>query len=151
MLLGAGIFLLGDLLLTACQNMAQLVATRFVIGLASGVQMVVVPVYLGEIAPPTLRGTLGACTQFAIVIGVLSSNLMAFPLATPRLLFSVTPALSLLQQLLSPYLVESPRFLLAHDEHSLQARADIQRLRQHSDVEAEGASLCFLLLPLHVF
>ena len=92
----------------------------------------------------------------AIVIGILSSNLMAFPLATPegwQLLFSVTPALSLLQLLLSPYLVESP-FLLARDEHSLQARTDIQILRafrQHSDVEAEGASLCFLLLPMHMF
>ncbi|RYY68996.1 hypothetical protein EON63_24195 [archaeon] len=38
-------------------------------GVGSGVGMVVVPVYLGEIAPPTLRGTLGTFTQFAIVIG----------------------------------------------------------------------------------
>ena len=40
------------------------------IGFASGLSSVVVPVYLGEIAPPTLRGTLGTCTQFACVIGM---------------------------------------------------------------------------------
>jgi MFS transporter, SP family, solute carrier family 2 (facilitated glucose transporter), member 3 len=93
---------------------------------------VVVPVYLGEIAPPTLRGTLGTLTQFAMVIGILATDLLAFPLATPagwRWLFAVTPGLCALQLLVSPLLLESPRWLLGRDPHSPEARAAIKRIR----------------------
>lgn len=73
---------------------------------------VVVPIYLGELAPPTLRGTLGTLTQFAMVIGILASNLMAFPFATLtgwRYLFAMTPALAAVELLCMPLIFESPR------------------------------------------
>jgi hypothetical protein len=89
-------------------------------------------VVLGEIAPPTLRGTLGTCTQFAIVIGILFSNIIALPLATStgwRYMFAVGPLLSIVQIVFSPYMVESPRWLLSHDEKSTEARIVIKKLR----------------------
>lgn len=143
MLLNTWIFLIGGSLMTIALDMYWLIVARFIIGFASGIAMVVVPVYLGEIAPPTLRGTLGTCTQFAIVIGILFSNLVAFPLATPsgwRYMFAIGPLLSILQLLSSPYLVESPRWLLSRDEASTQARVEIKKLRAFrlaSDVEQE--------------
>lgn len=132
-----------------CPNIYWLIAARFVIGFASGIAMVVVPVYLGEIAPPTLRGMLGTCTQFAIVIGILASNLAAFPLATYnnwRYLFAISPLLSLLQLIASRYLVESPRWLLNRDTKSSDARVAIKRLRAYrrsSDVELEVQNYLF--------
>jgi SP family facilitated glucose transporter-like MFS transporter 3 len=132
MMINTWIFLLGGIIMTIARNVGWLVVARFVIGCSSGIAMVVVPVYLGEIAPPTLRGTLGTCTQFAIVIGILFSNVIAFPLATPggwRYMFAIGPFLSLVQLLSSPYLVESPRWLLSKDEHSTQARLEIKKLR----------------------
>lgn len=143
------IFLLGGIIMTFAQQMYWLIVARFIIGFASGVAMVVVPVYLGEIAPPTLRGTLGTCTQFAIVIGILASNLAAFPLATTdkwRYLFMISPLLSLIQLVASKYLEESPRWLLNRDVNSLEARLAIKRLRafrSNREVEHEVQNYLF--------
>lgn len=73
---------------------------------------VVVPIYLGELAPPTLRGALGTLTQFGLVMGILASNLMAFPFATLtkwRYLFAVTPVLASVELMCIPFIFESPR------------------------------------------
>lgn len=112
LLLGSWVFLAGGLLMGLAMNVYWLIPARFLVGFASGLSSVVVPVYLGEIAPPTLRGTLGTCTQFALVIGILVSSLVAFPLATEvlwRYLFLVTPALCVVQLMLSSLMLESPR------------------------------------------
>ncbi|CAN0392030.1 unnamed protein product, partial [Laminaria digitata] len=94
---------------------------------------VVVPIYLGELAPPTLRGTLGTLTQFALVSGILGSNLLAFPLATTggwRYMFALTPVIAVVELLCVPFIFESPsRWLLARDEYSMQARVAIMKLR----------------------
>ncbi|TFJ85006.1 hypothetical protein NSK_003430 [Nannochloropsis salina CCMP1776] len=109
-----------------------LIPARFIIGLASGFASVLVPIYLGELAPPTLRGTLGTLTQFSLVTGILVSDVLAYPLATAqgwRFLFAVTALLACLQLLCSPFLLESPRWLLARDEKSRDARVIMKKLR----------------------
>jgi SP family facilitated glucose transporter-like MFS transporter 3 len=70
------IFLAGGLIMTAAPSMLYLVPGRFITGFASGLATVLVPVYLGEMAPPTLRGTLGTLSQFAMVMGILISDLL---------------------------------------------------------------------------
>jgi SP family facilitated glucose transporter-like MFS transporter 3 len=141
MLINAWIFLFGGLLMTFAPNVYWLIPARFIIGFASGYASVLVPVYLGEIAPPTLRGTLGTCTQFALVIGILASGLAAFPLATPtmwRYLFAGTPILAALQLLCAPLLLESPRWLLSKDPRSREAMVVLKKLRGfRSDEEVQ--------------
>jgi MFS transporter, SP family, solute carrier family 2 (facilitated glucose transporter), member 3 len=98
--INAWIFAAGGLLLCLAPNVLWLTPARLVIGFASGLSTVVVPVYLGEMAPPTLRGMLGTCTQFAMVLGILAADLLAVPLATTngwRYLFGVTPLLGAVQ------------------------------------------------------
>lgn len=131
-LINSWIFLVGGVVMSLAPSVYYLIPARLIIGFASGLSSVVVPVYLGEIAPPTLRGTLGTCTQFAMVIGILVSGLLGFPLATAtrwRYLFGVTPLLAVIQLLFSPYLLESPRWLLNRDESSAQAKVAIKLLR----------------------
>lgn len=70
------IFFLGGTMMTIAPNVYWLIPARFVVGLASGLASVVVPVYLGEIAPPTLRGTLGTCTQFSMVSSIHGTELL---------------------------------------------------------------------------
>jgi len=125
-------FLLGGVLQTMAPDMWTIILSRFVIGFASGYSSVLVPIYLGEMAPPTLRGMLGTLTQFAMVIGILVSDLLAFPFAEPgkwRMLFAVTPLIAILQLIMAPFLLESPRWLLGRDPKSLKARYIIKRLR----------------------
>eukprot|EP01041_Mallomonas_annulata_P000929 gene929-1803_t len=141
MMMSIWIFLLGGVCMTAAPNTFWLIPARLIIGFASGIVSVVGPVYLGEIAPPTLRGTLGTCTQFAIVIGILVADLLAFSLATVdywRYLFAVTPALCIFQLMISPFLLESPRWLLSKNDRSFYARIVIKKLRGfRSDEEVE--------------
>ena len=47
-------FLLGGLIQTTAPNMLAIIISRLIIGLASGISTVIVPIYLGELAPPTL-------------------------------------------------------------------------------------------------
>jgi MFS transporter, SP family, solute carrier family 2 (facilitated glucose transporter), member 3 len=132
MLIDIWIFLLGGLIQTIAQDMLTIIIARLIIGFASGYSSVLIPVYLGEMAPPTLRGTLGTLTQFCLVIGILISDLMAFPFATEngwRVMFAVTFIIAILQLLMSPFLLESPRWLLNRDPNSLRARYIIKRLR----------------------
>jgi MFS transporter, SP family, solute carrier family 2 (facilitated glucose transporter), member 3 len=125
-------FLLGGLLQTFALDMMTIIISRFIVGFASGFSSVLVPIYLGEMAPPTLRGTLGTATQFGLVLGILASDLLAFPFAQPgkwRYMFALTPLIALAQLFLAPFLLESPRWLLARDSKSLKARYIIKRLR----------------------
>jgi len=125
-------FLLGGLTQTFALDMFTIIVARFIIGFASGFSSVLVPIYLGELAPPTLRGLLGTLTQFALVSGILIADLLAFPFANEsqwRILFAVTPLVAVAQLLLSPFLLESPRWLLGKDPKSLKARYIIKRLR----------------------
>ena len=136
-------FLLGGFLQTIAPDMYTIIVARFIIGFASGYSSVLVPIYLGELAPPTLRGMLGTLTQFALVIGILFADLLAFPFAKEdnwRFLFSITFIIAAIQLLCSPFLLESPRWLLNRDPASMRARFIIKRLRglrYDHEVEAE--------------
>ena len=77
-------FLIGGIIQTTAKNMIFIIVARFIIGFASGFSSVLVPIYLGELAPPTLRGTLGTLTQFCLVSGIFVSDLLAFPFATEK-------------------------------------------------------------------
>lgn len=146
------IFFLGGLIMALAPDIMWLLPARLIIGFASGVSSVVVPVYLGEIAPPTLRGTLGTCTQFALVIGILVSALMAYPLGTEKLwrfLFAITPLLAIFQLIVSPFMLESPRWLLTHDDMSVEARIAIKAFRGfRTDDEVEEEVKHFLFASL---
>ena len=136
-------FLLGGLLQTFAFDMVTIIIARFIIGFASGFSSVLVPIYLGELAPPSLRGMLGTVTQFALVVGILAANLIAFPFAKEgqwRILFGITVIVAVGQLLTSPFLLESPRWLLGRDPKSLKARyilKSLRGLRYDHEVETE--------------
>lgn len=132
LLMDSWTFLMGGLIQTLAPDMFTIVLSRFLVGFASGFSSVLVPIYLGELAPPTLRGMLGTLTQFALVIGILAADVLAFPFATEegwRALFAVTPIVTIIQLVCSPFLLESPRWLLNRNPESNQARYIIKQLR----------------------
>lgn len=146
LLINTWTFLLGGLIQTFALDMFSIIISRLIIGFASGFSSVLVPIYLGELSPPTLRGMLGTMTQFAMVIGILVSDFLSFPLATEskwRFLFFVTALTAAFQLLCAPFLLESPRWLLSRDPKSKKARYIIKKLRglhydYEIDIEAEN-------------
>lgn len=132
LLINVWAFLFGGILQTFAIDMYSIIVARFLIGFASGTSSVLVPIYLGELAPPALRGFFGTLTQFALVTGILFSDLLSFLLATDHLwryLFSITSVGAVVQLLLAPFLLESPRWLLSRDPNSKRARSIIKKLR----------------------
>lgn len=132
MIIDEWVFVVGGLLQTLAPNMSVICVARFVIGFASGYSSVVVPIYLNEMSPPHLRGSLGTITQFALVIGIFAADLLAFPFATEgkwRILFGFTPLVAVIQLILSStLLLESPRWQLMHHKANA-ARQSIAKLR----------------------
>ena len=94
-----------------------LILGRYLIGINCGLNTSLVPMYISEIAPLTLRGGLGTVNQLAVTVGLLISQVLGVEglLGTdggwPYLL-GVALFPSILQLTLLPMCPESPRYLL---------------------------------------
>ena len=65
------VFLVGSIIQCAAQNIAMIFIGRFIAGLSIGMLSMVVPLYLSELAPPNLRGSLVALQQLGITVGIM--------------------------------------------------------------------------------
>ncbi|RHY57937.1 hypothetical protein DYB34_000213 [Aphanomyces astaci] len=144
------LFILAGGLMAFANNIYWLMAGRFLVGFAAGTVSVVVPLYLGELAPPNLRGALGTGYQFGVVLGILAADLLAFGFsdvsdgfARPgwRFMFGFTAIPALLQLALASFLTESPRWLLTQNKPK-EAAEILRRLRGTTDVYEEIDSIC---------
>jgi len=68
---GSVIWCIGSIIVCASQNIGMLIAGRIINGFAVGICSAQVPVYITEIAPPSKRGRLVGCQQWAITWGIL--------------------------------------------------------------------------------
>lgn len=110
------LFVLGGLLELTAFSVWMMVFGRFLIGVCSGGLTVIIPLYLGEISPAAMRGSVGVLYQLALVVGLMAGTVLAKPLGGPvswRLLLGVTVAIALLQGLLimMGLLTETPSWL----------------------------------------
>ena len=67
------IFILGSVMCAFAPNVYILIISRIFVGFAVGIVNFVVPLYLSEISPKNLRGTLVSLYQWAITSGILFS------------------------------------------------------------------------------
>ena len=77
----AVVFVVGLLMSSLAPDLAIFLISRFVIGLGVGSTSFVVPLYIGEIAPPERRGGLVSLNQLSVTMGILVSQLIAYFLA----------------------------------------------------------------------
>uniref|UniRef100_A0A8C3QJ72 Solute carrier family 2, facilitated glucose transporter member 4 n=1 Tax=Cyanoderma ruficeps TaxID=181631 RepID=A0A8C3QJ72_9PASS len=102
---------------------------RFIVGAYSGLVSVLVPLYVGEVAPLRLRGALGTLHQLGIVLGILGAQVLGLRAllgtagAWPAL-FGAGLLPAALQLLLLPLCPESPRFLLARGQRGRARRGE---------------------------
>uniref|UniRef100_A0A672L3S8 Solute carrier family 2, facilitated glucose transporter member 1-like n=1 Tax=Sinocyclocheilus grahami TaxID=75366 RepID=A0A672L3S8_SINGR len=124
------------------ESWEMLIIGRFIVGLYSGLSTGFVPMYVGEIAPTSLRGALGTLHQLGIVIGILIAQIfgikeiMGTPTMWPFLLgFTFIPAI--VQCALLPFCPESPRYLLINQNEEAKAKSVLKKLRGTEDVAAD--------------
>lgn len=138
-LITAAIFVLGVLLAAFTPTYPVLLVARVVIGLAVGSASMVVPLYIGEVVPPRVRGGLVSLNQLAITSGILVSYLIDYGLSGSgnwRLMFGLAaiPAVLLFAGML--FQKESPHWLIRQGRID-EARDVLARLRDSDDIEAE--------------
>ncbi|KAE9370509.1 putative high-affinity glucose transporter [Stipitochalara longipes BDJ] len=118
---GSVIWVIGSIIVCASQNIGMLVVGRFINGLSVGICSAQVPVYITEIAPPSKRGRLVGCQQWAITWGILIMFYISYGCsfingtAAFRVPWGLQmiPAIFLFAAML--FLPESPRWLAKQD------------------------------------
>lgn len=122
-----------------------LAISRLIAGVGVGISSTVLPVYLGELAPPYLRGSVGAAVAVASAIGVGASHVLGLLLTHSASSVQIWVAhpllvaiLSLVQLMALRWLPESPLHLLVRG-HVGRAAEQLARLRGHAVVSDDVA------------
>ncbi|XP_051941532.1 solute carrier family 2, facilitated glucose transporter member 2 [Hippocampus zosterae] len=120
----------------------MVIAGRAIMGFYCGLTSGLVPMYVGEIAPKAYRGALGTLHQLAIVIGILTSQVIGLDFilgndAMWPLLLALSGAPAVLQSLLLPLCPESPRYLYILLGKEREAEESLYRLKGAYDASAD--------------
>ncbi|CAK8539894.1 unnamed protein product [Lathyrus sativus] len=128
--------IVGWLAISFAKDSAFLFMGRFLEGFGVGIISYVVPVYIAEISPQNMRGTLGSVNQLSITIGVLLAYLLGL-FVNWRVLavLGTLPCLILIPGLF--FIPESPRWL-AKMRMTEEFEASLQVLRGfNTDISLE--------------
>ena len=95
------LFFIGSIFCAIASDINILIISRFIVGLAIGVVTFATPLYLSEISPEKIRGSLVSLFQLAITMGILFSYLINAVFSNVQfgwrwmLLFGIFPAIIL--------------------------------------------------------
>ncbi|WMV38898.1 hypothetical protein MTR67_032283 [Solanum verrucosum] len=97
------------------QSIEEMLLGRFLVGLGIGVNTVLVPIYISEIAPTNYRGSLGTLCQIGTCIGIIASLYLAISSENDphwwRTMLYIASVPGFILALGMQFSVESPRWL----------------------------------------
>ncbi|KAL0977800.1 hypothetical protein UPYG_G00161320 [Umbra pygmaea] len=120
----------------------MLIIGRFIMGVDSGISLSALPMYLGEIAPRQVRGSIGQFNSVLICLGVFSGQVLGLPELLGQesrwnFLFAFQALPAVLQLCVLPFLPESPRFLLMERRDQAGAQKAFRAFLGKEDVSKE--------------
>ncbi|KAL5729832.1 hypothetical protein ACHQM5_002728 [Ranunculus cassubicifolius] len=71
--------ILGAILSAQAHSLDEILMGRLLVGLGIGVDTVLVPIYISEVAPTKYRGSLGALCQIGTCLGIITSLFLGIP------------------------------------------------------------------------
>ncbi|XP_075504914.1 putative plastidic glucose transporter 1 isoform X1 [Primulina tabacum] len=71
--------ILGAIISAQADSLNEILCGRFLVGLGIGVNTVLVPIYISEIAPTKYRGALGTFAQIGTCLGIIASLCLGIP------------------------------------------------------------------------
>ncbi|XP_034725979.1 solute carrier family 2, facilitated glucose transporter member 9 isoform X1 [Etheostoma cragini] len=145
LLLNNSFAIISALLLTLgerAKSFEMLIIGRLIIGVNSGIALSALPMYLGEITPRHIRGSIGQFNAILICSGVFTGQVLGLPELLGQesrwsYLFSFLALPAMLQLCVLPFLPESPRYLLIERRDEAGAERAFQRLLGKKDVSQE--------------
>lgn len=133
-------FALGPVGEALAPNIAVMSIGRFLSGVGAGAAVVIVPIYISEIAPPKEKGLFGAFTQVMINFGIFIAQLLGYFLSRGqmwRIILAVAGVIGLVQLAGLTVAIDSPKWV-ADEGNPSQAKKDLRRIRGHyADIQKE--------------
>lgn len=142
-ILNSLVFILGPLIMATANSILTLGFGRIICGIGSGVCLVIVPIYLNEISPISIRGVVGVMTQLSCVLGILLAQLAGVYLSAVhlwRIILAIGAGLGLMQFIALWLTVESPKWLAGQPGQYGRAKSIVIKIRGRSDIQAEMKS-----------
>lgn len=129
-------FILAWLSILTAKTVSGLLVGRLLCGLASGMVMVCVPIYIAEVSPSTIRGMLGSGIQLTITVGILVAYVAGLYTDWYHMaLMGMVPAV--LTLILIMCIPETPHWLLMNEKKTEAAKALSQLRSKYSDIQME--------------
>ncbi len=155
------LFLAGTVIVSVATGMTAFVIGRLLIGAAIGVASFMVPLYISEMAPASIRGGMVSLNQLAVTVGILVSygvNYVFSHSGNWHAMFAVGALPGLVLAVGMYLLPESPRWLVVNRKEEeaadvlrkVRGRPDVaDEVREiHSEIEVgTGGRLSDLLSP----
>jgi SP family galactose:H+ symporter-like MFS transporter len=138
-ILSAVIFSIGAVATALTPLISLLIAGRIVVGIAIGIASFIAPMYISELAPARVRGSLVSVNQLAITVGIVVSYLVDYAfsgLGAWRMMLGLAAVPSIILALAMWRLPSSPRWLVARGSMD-KARSVLGRIRRPSEIDAE--------------
>ncbi|KAF5308001.1 hypothetical protein FQR65_LT06569 [Abscondita terminalis] len=123
------------ILIAFASSVEYLYVARFLSGMAGDVAFVSAPMYIGEIADKKIRGILGSCIYFMMLLGIMILYAVA-PFVSIPASSAVACSFLIIQLVTLPFMPDSPYYLLLKGDTEGANRA-LQRLRSTKNVEKE--------------
>ncbi|XP_073504613.1 solute carrier family 2, facilitated glucose transporter member 9 isoform X2 [Phyllobates terribilis] len=140
------LFALSAALLISLADLAQVpemvIIGRFIIGVDGGIALSTLPMYLNEISPKKIRGSLGQITAILICVGVFTGQVLGLPEIFGReslwpCLFGFILIPAVLQIVFLPFFPESPRYLLLEKQDTKRAEKAFRTFLGKKDVSQD--------------
>ncbi|KAL3080558.1 hypothetical protein niasHS_013752 [Heterodera schachtii] len=127
---------------------------RFIIGINSGLNSGLAPMYLMELSPANLRGSLGSFPQLFVTIAILCSQLIGLPGVLGdadkwNYIFAFTFVPVIAQLCTLPFCPESPKYNLIVQGLKEEAENDLKKLRGDDDVRGEMEQMDAESIAIH--
>ncbi|GAU42090.1 hypothetical protein TSUD_134740 [Trifolium subterraneum] len=107
--------ILGAIISANAHSLDEILWGRFLVGLGIGVNAVLVPIYISEVAPTKYRGALGSLCQIGTCLGIIASLSLGIPSETDphwwRTMLYIASVPGFIVGLGMQFAVDSPRWL----------------------------------------
>ena len=143
-IVNAGIFTIGALLISGTSTFILLLFGRFILGFAVSLSAIAECIYISELSTPAKRGMLVSFNELAITVGILLAFLVNYILADIpggwRIMFSLSVGIAIIQGLAMLFLPQTPQFLMIQKKEK-QAEIILKRLRLSTNTRQSLANI----------